>query len=273
MKLPRYTKSQKEIIDQLYKFRYLLIHQLQQIFNHKDPKRIKEWLKDLNKKRYISIVKDEHDRTIPYIICLAPKAKYILINEEGVDIGFLDRLYKEKNYTQAFMQRHLFIADSYIYFLKTKEKEVELSFFTQQDLKGYGYFPDEMPDAYIDLQEKDGNSRYFLDFFDEKTQPGNIRYRVRTYLKYFDNRIWQKNTGNIPFPGILMIFENKYRRMYAYHYAHARLKKRITYDIEMFVAVKSSIKAPKEDEEVWLNVEEDKEERKNPRFANFSKKN
>ncbi|HLL60475.1 MAG TPA: replication-relaxation family protein, partial [Candidatus Nitrosocosmicus sp.] len=226
MILPPYTKSQREIIYQLYKFRYLLIRQLQQILNHKDPKRIKEWLKDLKKKRYINIIKDEHDPTKPYIICLAQKAKHILVQEEGIDLDFLNRLYKEKNYSEDFMNRHLFIADMYLYFLETKKEDTELSFFTQRDLKEYDYFPEQIPDAYIDLQDANGNSRYFVDYFDEKTQPGNIKYRVKTYLKYLDSKTWQKNTNNTPFPGVLMVFDNKYRRKFAYHYVKALLKKR-----------------------------------------------
>lgn len=40
-------KQQKQILFLLYKFRFLTINQLQKYFNHKDPHRVKEWLKDL----------------------------------------------------------------------------------------------------------------------------------------------------------------------------------------------------------------------------------
>jgi hypothetical protein len=256
MKLPPYTKSQKKIIYHLYKFRYLSIRQLQSFFNHKDPKRIKAWASDLKDKKYIDVIKDEHDRTKPYIFCLSQKARHILEREEDIDKNFLERLYKEKTYSEEFVQRHLFIADTYKYFLKTKEKESELSFFTKQDLKGYDYFPDEIPDAYIDLQENNNNSRYFLDYFDNKAKAGNIRFRIKSYFEYYDEGSWQDNTDHAPFPGILLIIQDKYLKKHAYYYAQALLKKSMTNDIEIFVALQDSIKFPQDDIRVWDNVED-----------------
>ena len=63
--LPPITKSQNKIILFLLKFRFTTTLQQQKYFNHKDTKRIKEWLKDLRKKRYITAVVDSHDITKP----------------------------------------------------------------------------------------------------------------------------------------------------------------------------------------------------------------
>jgi hypothetical protein len=255
MKLPPYTKSQKKIINHLYKFRYLSIRQLQFLFNHKDPKRIKAWASDLKDKKYIDVIKEEHDRTKPYIFCLAQKARHILVHEEDIDHSFLERLYKEKTYSKEFMQRHLFIVDTYLYFLKTKDKKSEMSFFTKQDLKGYDYFPYEMPDAYIDMEEGKTNSRYFLDYFDSKATSKQIRFRIKFYFEYYDEGSWQDNTDHAPFPGILLIIQDKYLKKHAYYYAQALLKKSMTNDIEIFVALQDSIKFPQDEMQVWDNVE------------------
>ncbi|CAN5172051.1 hypothetical protein BH09PAT1_BH09PAT1_1690 [soil metagenome] len=257
MTQPTYTKSQKKIINYLYKFRYILIEQIQILLNHKNSFRIREWLTDLEKKRYIKILRDPKDKTKPYVICLAQKARYILGKDEDMDHNFLNRLYKEKSYSEDFIKRHLFIVETYLYFLRTKDNESSLSFFTQRDLKGYDYFPEDLPDAYIDLQEAHGNSRYFLDFFDNQAEPGNVRYRIRTYFEYYEEMKWQNNTDNAPFPAILMIFENKYRKTHGLYYAQALLKKSTADDIAIFMALKNSIQSPQADETAWINVKEE----------------
>jgi hypothetical protein len=51
--LPAYTPKQEQLIIYLYQFRFLNTHQFQKLFNHKDPHRIKQWLKDLTTKGYL----------------------------------------------------------------------------------------------------------------------------------------------------------------------------------------------------------------------------
>ena len=50
MILPPLTTKQKQILSFLSQFRFLTVNQLLKYFNHKDPHRIKEWLKDLKEK-------------------------------------------------------------------------------------------------------------------------------------------------------------------------------------------------------------------------------
>lgn len=78
MHIPTITKSQRLIITHLSSFRFLTIDHLQQLFNHKDPHRIQEWLINLEEKKFIAIIKDPKNKTTPYIICLDQKARHIL---------------------------------------------------------------------------------------------------------------------------------------------------------------------------------------------------
>ncbi len=254
MQRPNYTKSQKLIINHLYKFRYLSIHLLQQLFNHKDPKRIKEWLKDLHNNKYIEVIKDPKDVTKAYVFCLAQGSRNILKTEEGINLKFLNRLYKEKDTSENFINRHLFVAEAYLYFLKNKEKKSEINFFTKQDLTEYTYFPDPLPDAYIDVEEETGNSRYFLDYFDDNTPPGVTRYRVKNYFKYFQNGAWQANTENSPFPSILLVFSNKARKVHIDFYSKALLAKSFNNDIEIFLTTKEKVKSAESNTNIWEKV-------------------
>ncbi len=51
------TSQQEQIINLLYQFRYLLVKQLMKLLSHKDSRRIREWLHDLVKKKYLTQIK------------------------------------------------------------------------------------------------------------------------------------------------------------------------------------------------------------------------
>ncbi len=257
MQIPQVTKSQKRILFLLASFRFLLITQLQTNFSHKDPHRIKEWLIDLEQKGFIAIIKDPKDKTKPYIICLNQKPRYILKEDSDIDRNFLDRLYREKKVSEEFISRQLFIMDLYLFFLKHKEKKSQIDFFTQQDLQSYTYFPDPMPDAYIDETTGNENHRYFLNYLDADTSIGEMHYKVSNYFKYADNGNWQENTNNAPFPTILLIFEKERRKKHIYYYAKALLEKTFNNDIEIFVTTKEKILNNRGETDIWQRVEVD----------------
>lgn len=111
--IPLINGQQTQILFLLYKFRFLTVNQLLKYFNHKYPSRIREWLKDLKEKKYISAIVDETDPTKPHIYCLSTKAKYILQKDEDCDKSFLERLYKE-NKTKEKFRNHCFLLLIYI---------------------------------------------------------------------------------------------------------------------------------------------------------------
>lgn len=258
MQTPTITKSQRQIIFYLYKFRFLLIDQLQQLFNHKDPHRIKEWLKDLETKKYINIIKDPKNKTKPYIICLAQRSRHILKDDKDVNKIFLDWLYQEKVKSEVFIQRELFVVDCYLYFLKNKEEKSVIDFFTKQDLKGYEYFPDPLPDCYIDVKDGKTHSRYFLDYFDNTALPGNLRFRVRYYFKYLEEGSWQINTDNAVFPTILFVLETERKKKHIFYYSKSLIEKSLNTDIEIFLTTKDKIKFNKGNTDIWESVGNDK---------------
>lgn len=249
------TKTQKTIINLLYKFRFLTVSQLQTYFNHKDPHRIKDWLKDLKNKKYIDAIVDKTNPTKPYIYCLATKAKYILEKNEDCDSSFFGRLHKEKGLKEKYRNHLLFMVDIYLYFLSQKEKDSTLHFLTQQDLIGYDFFPEELPDAYIVIESKDRTDKYFLDLFDSyRDKTGVIRFAVRKYLKYNEDGSWQANTENSSFPALLFVMANDRRKRFVYYYGKAKLEKTFE-DISLFLTTQDTIRFNKSKTSIWQKVE------------------
>ena len=249
--LPPITKSQKQIILFLLKFRFTTSSQLQKHFNHKDSKRIKEWLKDLRNKKYITAVIDSKDITKPYIYCLASMSRHIL--KENASKDFLNRIYKEKNLTKIFKEHCLFLVDIYLFFLSQKDKKSKMAFCTPQDLENFEYLPKDL-DGYIAVETNGVTKRYFLELFDEyKDKTGVIRFTTRKYFQYFEDGTWQENTNNSPLPSIFFVMANERRRAFVSHYGKAKLEKTFE-NISLFVTTQDTIRFSKNSQSIWKKV-------------------
>ena len=252
--LPHITKSQNKIIYFLLKFRFTKTSQLQKHFNHKDPKRIKEWLKDLRKKKYITAVVDSKDITEPYIYCLASRSRQILKEDKNVSESLLNRIYKEKSLTKIFKEHCLFLVDIYLFFASQKDKKSKMAFCTPQELENFDYLPKDL-DAYIAVETNGVTKRYFLELFDEyRDKTGIIRYSVRKYLTYFQDGSWQANTNNSPSPSIFFVMANERRRAFVWHYGKAKLAKTFE-DISLFLTTQDTIRFSKGKINIWKKVE------------------
>lgn len=203
MKEQQLTKRQIEILLLLYKFRFLHTYQFQKLLHHKKPNRIKVWLKDLTEKQYIK--KDYSPETIkkkPAIYSLTIKARELLKKRTECNIYVLNKIYREKNRSKTFVDHCIQIADI---FLKLQSQTTEKIYFaTKNDLTGYNYFPDQLPDAYIAIKTSENTSRYFLEILDENMPRFALRSKIRRYLDYYQSDQWEEQT-NKPFPTVLVI--------------------------------------------------------------------
>jgi len=254
--IPKITTKQKQILLQLYKFRFLNTYQLQTLLGHKNPNRTLSWLKDLISK---NCIKRHYDRNSfasnakPAIYFLAPKARLVLKSEKDLDFSELEYIYKESSRTKKFIEHNLFLADVYLYLRAQKEDKEEIKFFTKVDLRGFEYFPDPIPDAFISVVGK-VTRHYFLDLFDDFIPPFVLRKRVRTYLEYAEKPDWDENTNFNPFPKILFICPSESMKTHVKKYAKALLEK--TYDdkIALFLTTKTRIEVGEVDN-IWQKVE------------------
>ena len=245
MQLPHTTEKQKEILFTLYKFRFLNTYHFQKLLHHKDPHRIKVWLKDLNLKGYISrnySRKTILESTTPAIYYLAPKARQILKTNLKCDLSVLNLVYKEKKRTKRFISHCLNLANLYLYFISQKKQNEKLQFFTKHELTKYKYFPSELPSAYIAVKTKEKTKRYFLDVFDEYTRSPQIRYKVRMYLEYADSGEWEAKANGEKSPAILFILPNERIKKHIYFYTKAKFEKEFEEKISLFLTTKDKIK-------------------------------
>ncbi|MGD8373396.1 MAG: replication-relaxation family protein [Candidatus Woesebacteria bacterium] len=134
-KLPKLTRKQGEILELLYRFRFLNRIQIQALLLHKDPKTINLWLRDLRSKGYVEWIYSTHfaEKTKPAVYYLGLNGvRYLrtLTREEEVtgddpetDEGGdpkptpayppeeLRKRYKEPTRSQTYIDRCILIAD------------------------------------------------------------------------------------------------------------------------------------------------------------------
>jgi len=202
------TKKHIEILHLLYQFRFLNTNQFQKLLNHKNPKRIQIWLKQLKDNGYIKTnynPKNFIDKTKPAVYYLTSKAIQILKKDNDIDPRIIRKIYSEKKRKPKFIDHCIDIADIYLFLNSQKEKDEELSFFTENELLSFDYFPDPLPSAYITVESKEETQHYFLDLFDPYTPAFVLRNRVKLYMKYVDSGNWEEHAEGAGFPSILFV--------------------------------------------------------------------
>lgn len=203
------TPKQLEILNFIYRYRFLNRIQIQTLLNNKNTKNINTWLKDLNDKKIIGrhYTRNTTENSKPAIYYLMTKSKNLLINQKEVNKELLQkRVYREKIKSPKLIQHYLLLANFYLNLIKNIREE-KIHFFTKTDLINYDYFPTNCPDAYI-VKEKETSKRYFLEIIDEGFPRFMIRKKIADYIEYYESKIWQEKT-RVPFPSILILCPNQ----------------------------------------------------------------
>jgi hypothetical protein len=238
------SKKQIEIIHLLSKYRFITTHQFQQLLHHKDSHRIKVWLTDLFDKKYVN---RQFDRTSfsrsnkPAVYFLSPKAR-VLLKQDG----------KELNRTETFISHCLFLVDVYVFLKSLSTKSEEIKFFTKHELGRYTHFPSPLPDAFIAVTSAKVTKRYFLDIIDEGIPSWVIKNRIKQYISCAESSDWVEQTGNVPFPTILLILPTEKLQHQSAIFATSLLDSSFE-DISLFLTSKQQLNSGVGDT-IWQKV-------------------
>lgn len=252
------TKKQQEILFLLYRFRFLTRNHIQALLNHKDHKRINSWLKHLTEQEYIGRIYEQNSfigRMTPGLYSLVLKSLKILKENRECNPAILKRITRKKDYSKAFIESYLLIADLYLWFLATKKPTTQIDLFTHNELAAYNFLPKVLPNAYL-VSSRPGRKkrRYFVDVLDEIMPRFVIRQRIKRYFEYVESEEWRDNTKH-PFPEILFICPNQRVEKYV----HKRVilsQEEYTDKLAYFTTTIERLKAPSTDPNIWHEVAE-----------------
>lgn len=212
------TKRQEQIVDLVFKFRYINRHQIQKILNHKDPKRINAWLKDLVEKGYLGRIYSHKllENTKPAIYYLNNNGILFIKNTKGGEYGnheeleqkYIKKFYQDKSASEIFINHSISICQLYIQ-LKELEKTKENSEYCIQtktemwiekqienEKEDFTTIKEYIPDLHIEEftnpeNENIHSSVFFFTLFDAHVPRYAIRYKIDQYIKLHDEGNWR----------------------------------------------------------------------------------
>ena len=181
------TNKQKEILLLLYKFRFLNRQHIQTLLNHKTPITINNWLKDLTEKEYTTRIfkRSWTENSVPAKYYIATQGIRFLKIQPECKSEYLKKLYREKDRSQSFIDRCLFIADIYLQYLKgTSNNNPAQSFYTQQDFTPGSIIRDIHPDFVIRTGKEDTQHFVLYQLFPEGIPRYAVRKRIEQYITF-----------------------------------------------------------------------------------------
>lgn len=183
MLLPITTK-QKEILLLLYRFRFLNRIQIQTLLNHKDSRRINEWLRDLTNKNYTGRIYEKklgiNDSAIYFISRNGIK---FLKSLEECDGELIQKLYQEKRRSKVFVNLCILIADLYLNL--NKQNLQGFKFYTQSDFASKGKIRELLPSFAYVKEINENLMQYPCEIFKIGMPRFAVRARIVKYLEFF----------------------------------------------------------------------------------------
>jgi len=264
--LPKITNKQQEILELLYRYRFLNRIQIQQFLGHTDKRRVIAWLKDLREKDYLEWIysTDFSEKTKPAIYYLSLNGiRYLKTLVWDDDSGSvyqpeeLHKRYRERERARSFVDRSILVADCCLALetidqvishkavdtntaasdtvKRTNTPKISYSYYTEADYldpDSEYYFLSEHETLRSNLcivkQKGRTTINYLLEIVDATLPHYRLRSRLKAYVNYLSNSEWE---GEEPEPIILLAFPT----LYSLIYAKRRVKKLLTdeYDDEI----------------------------------------
>jgi hypothetical protein len=244
MKLPKITNKQSEIIELLYRYRFLDRIQIQALLGHKDKKTINLWLRDLKAKQYIDWIYSPDDfalKTKPAIYFLSINGIRHLKTITWTDsedttkpyypIEQLRKRYKEATRSQSYVERCLLLADCSLGFkqpsaMTNTSKSTNTNIPTSTihyDITTQADYIDEDNEYHFltdgDLESQLGpqlvvskhrgkktTANYLLEAFDANLPRYRMKQRLKQYVTFLTEGDWEAaREDDDPMPTILLI--------------------------------------------------------------------
>lgn len=233
MKLPKISNKQSEIIELLYRYRFLNRVQIQSLLGHKDKKTINLWLRDLKANGYIDWIYSTDDfalKTKPAIYYISLNSVRFLKTVQATDgtawypLEDIQKRYKEATRSQPFIDHSMLIADCCIEIIKASRDvspaKKSWTLATEADYRHpsseyYHLHESELvsPNLVIAKKTTKGSgtnkqeivTNFLLEVFDATMPRYRIKKRLSNYVEYLNDGEWQSATGDEQPPILFLV--------------------------------------------------------------------
>jgi len=251
-KLPKITNKQREIINLIFRFRFLNRIQIQKFLNHKDHKTINNWLKDLKEKEYLerTFKTTFPENTKPAVYHLARKG--ICFLKEQHNTKTVLKFYRENERSTSFVGSCLLLANIYLDLEERSKGEID---FTMAVKSGYSthlladLLSDLKPSAHIEQLAAGKTKQYFLEIL-YNSPPERLRQRIKKYLSFYESSEWEAETGG-SFPTVLIICPDNNILRYIKKYIQSKLKLLDEPDLAIHLTTEGQVKEAGITGDIW----------------------
>ena len=233
------TGKQQEILDFIYKYRFVNSIQIQKVLKHKDRRRINSWLKQLVDYKYLGRIYSHKllENTKPAIYYLSYTGIAYIREKKKFEPKEVKKFYEDKNKSKTFINHCLSIVDIMLERKKSENStEYVYEFFPKEVLTKHQYLKEIKPDLYFEIHwvKKNVNKkRYFVDLFDAHVPGYALRYRVKQYIEFRDSYEWRDFGNGSKFPYVFFILPNQQKLNRLAKHIQETLDK--SYDVEDMV--------------------------------------
>ncbi len=201
------TNREKEIVELVYKFRFINRHQIQKLLNHKDARRINAWLKILTEYNFLGRIYSQKllENTKPAIYYLSGVGIRYIKEKNKLELKDVKKFYQDKNASQKFIDHCINVCEYYTN-MRAYERSIDNKyfFFTKTECYTNELLAQLKPDLYMARTKDKETIRYFLDILDSHVPRFALRYRIKQYIEFYDE--WHEKEK---FPYVLLVLPDQ----------------------------------------------------------------
>ncbi|HEY6736994.1 MAG TPA: replication-relaxation family protein [Candidatus Saccharimonadia bacterium] len=219
--LPRITPKQHEIIQLLYRYRFLNRTQIQQFLGHTDKRRIISWLKDLRDKQYLDWRYDPTNfiaKSQPAVYHLALNGVRLLRETGEYSADELHKRYKEAGRTIAFADHCVLIGNCCLALHAKSAGDLKYEWALPADYAEPGskfcFIAELKPHLYFTKEQGYARTSYALELIEPTLPRYQLRKRLQGYVNYLRYE-WDEANG--PAPITLFVCSTTADLIYAKH--------------------------------------------------------
>ncbi|OGE29205.1 hypothetical protein A2867_02810 [Candidatus Daviesbacteria bacterium RIFCSPHIGHO2_01_FULL_40_11] len=265
------SDKQMDILELVYKFRFINRKQIQYLMGHKDARRINAWLKDLVEHKYLGRIYSHKllENTKPAIYYLANEGiGWVRVNHYEDEPYKVKRFYQDKHASERFINHCISLCDLYIKYqeLAKKNKGVCLigtstELWYEEELKNI------RPDACIEVQPEDGDDidykappSFLLELIEQYVPMYALRYKIDRYIAFkSETEAWDiYATEDLKSIHIRMVLPDQKKLNRIKKYIQRRLNE--SYDVDgltFFLTTNQQVKEKGLTDGLWQEVKEE----------------
>jgi len=211
------TNREKEIVELVYKFRFINRHQIQKLLNHKDARRINAWLKILTEANFLGRIYSHKllENTKPAIYYLSGVGIRYIKEVNKLELKDVKKFYQDKYASRKFVDHCINISEFYTNMIAYERlTDNKYFFFTKTQSCTNELLSKLKPDLYMTKTKDKNITRYFLDILDPHVPRYALRYRIKQYIEFYDD--WQEEEK---FPYVLIVLPDQKKLKHLMKYA------------------------------------------------------